>query len=324
MTMQNDTFYPFSRLPKELREDIWRYCLPYRVFEAHFPVATVVYDALTEEPMQCLLQATTYMNSRPPALTRVCYESRHLTFKAGGLNGFELFEGPEDERWDSHTRHSPGTVWEDRTRDIAHMHWVPEFHPSYPTWGNPIPYIAAKARYLSGIGSVMIYNIDQYFGNPFFDDDEDQDDDDEAIGSPAARQLPPLDAAAPRNLETLLQIRSWLVVMRIIVVHCDHKTAAMTGLFGLLGDAWVHVVDVAEEPKVNAFFDFAEKCETGEISKRQDFSRTTIASMEQQLRGAVIKRYRSEELAERVRPAYMFRLCTQMCNHLKEGPTTRT
>lgn len=56
--------------------------------------------------------------------------------------------------------------------------------------------------------------------------------------------LPPIEPATlplmhrkKRDIDALKKISSWEVVMRVIVVHTDSKTAGMTGLFGLLADA---------------------------------------------------------------------------------------
>lgn len=61
---------------------------------------------------------------------------------------------------------------------------------------------------------------------------------------------------------TLQRLRHGIVVMRIIVVHTTFETAARTGLFRLLGDACIQLVDAFDGPRLNAFFDFAEKCES--------------------------------------------------------------
>ncbi|KAJ5167274.1 uncharacterized protein N7482_006055 [Penicillium canariense] len=52
------------------------------------------------------------------------------------------------------------------------------------------------------------------------------------------------------------------VVMHLIIVRTTFETAAKTGLFGLLGDAYIQLVDISDEARLNALFDFAEKCES--------------------------------------------------------------
>ncbi len=58
---------------------------------------------------------------------------------------------------------------------------------------------------------------------------------------------------------------SWMVVMRVTVIHADFATAASTGLFGLLGDAPVLLVDVFDEARIKALWKLAEKCEPREL-----------------------------------------------------------
>jgi len=50
-----------------------------------------------------------------------------------------------------------------------------------------------------------------------------------------------------------------MVVMRTIIIHASYKYAAKTDIFGLLGDAPVQIVDVSDEARVKAFFDFADE-----------------------------------------------------------------
>lgn len=72
-------------------------------------------------------------------------------------------------------------------------------------------------------------------------------------------------------LETLQQLPSWKVVMRLIVVHASPHDGAKTGLFGLLGDARVQLVDVSDEARMNAYFDLAEECERkGHVHESQN------------------------------------------------------
>ena len=76
------TFHPFPQLPPELREEIWRYCLPYQARELDVRLADNVY---WNEPRPCQLQDTSLQNSHPPLLTRICRESRAVALKAGVL-----------------------------------------------------------------------------------------------------------------------------------------------------------------------------------------------------------------------------------------------
>ena len=129
---------------------------------------------------------------------------------------------------------------------------------------------------------------------------------------------PPLRFNESRDIEALRKLSTWLVVMRVVIVHSDLEGVVRTGLFGMLGDARVQVIDVCEEDKVEAFLSLAETCEhKSNVTVAQDFSRESVDSMMQKLRASVQKGYYSESLASELhlRPAIMFRLCTRMCNH---------
>jgi hypothetical protein len=114
------------------------------------------------------------------------------------------------------------------------------------------------------------------------------------------------------NLERLAVVS---IIMRVFVVHCDQATAASTGLFGLLGDAPVQVVDAADEVKVNTFVALTIACERKvEGTIGQDVHRKPLELMRKQVRDIALQDYRSEKMAKAMRPAYMFRHCSQFCN----------
>ncbi|KAH0344405.1 chromate transporter, partial [Aureobasidium melanogenum] len=103
---------------------------------------------------------------------------------------------------------------------------------------------------------------------------------------------------------------SWLVVMHVVVVYSDLRSAAATGLFGLLGDAPVQIIPVSEEAKTDSLYDLAERCERGQdVTASQDFTRKSADEMRQELRDEVWLRFKSEDLVAIMHPAIMFRLC---------------
>lgn len=67
-------FHQFSKFPTELGEEIWSYCLPHRGCELDVPWDDAIFATIDniEGPWPCTLRSTTYMNSRPPVITRVC------------------------------------------------------------------------------------------------------------------------------------------------------------------------------------------------------------------------------------------------------------
>ncbi|KAK4952421.1 hypothetical protein LTR10_009227 [Elasticomyces elasticus] len=73
----------FPQLPLELREEIWRFCLPNRVHELDRPLAENVYDVDEDHPAPCHLQRTSLVNGYPPLISRVCRESRAVAHETG-------------------------------------------------------------------------------------------------------------------------------------------------------------------------------------------------------------------------------------------------
>lgn len=81
----SSTFPLFQRLPTELRDEIWRMCLPRRVIELDFPLAEIVFDIWDHDPIlsPCRLGRSVYLNTSPPLITRICRESRRVAFEHG-------------------------------------------------------------------------------------------------------------------------------------------------------------------------------------------------------------------------------------------------
>lgn len=274
-------FFPI--LPAELRLAIWRECLPHRVVELDSPEKEAAFWFLDSPP--CELRQTTRANGRPPVISRVCRESRLVALEAGGRHQNSLPAPPKAAAWGSvSTRNS----WVDRSRDSVHLNWTPAYEPYYWSDGSALHYLAWKAAHTLG-GSFMFDYLDESFD---------------------------LDVDLEKRLPALQQVSHWVVVMRIIVVHARFETAAKTGLFGLLGDAWVRLVDVSDGPRLDAFYDLAQKCETdGYPSVRQDFHRDSPESIKQSLKSKLASVFGTQARLPPMYPAIMFRLCTNMCNH---------
>lgn len=117
-----------------------------------------------------------------------------------------------------------------------------------------------------------------------------------------------------------MEERIGVVVMRITVVQTALEIAAKMGLFGHLADACIQLVEVSDGPRLTAFFDFAEKCESeakGLITKRQDFHRDSSESVKKSLEDKLAEAFGAQAAKELppLGPAIMFRLCTHCCNH---------
>jgi hypothetical protein len=107
--------------------------------------------------------------------------------------------------------------------------------------------------------------------------------------------------------------------MRINVVHTTIENAAKAGLFGLLGDAPIQIVDVSDTQRLDAFFDLAEAPESTPsfTTTRHDFHKDSPEFYETILKKKLVDVFQCQgaETLSSLYPAIMFRLCPNFCNH---------
>lgn len=107
--------------------------------------------------------------------------------------------------------------------------------------------------------------------------------------------------------------------MKTVAVQADIATAAIAGLFGLLGDAWVKIIDVDEGKLIRAYYDMAESQEQDcEALKPQELTRRDAGFWKRQLEISTKRVFHLEGLVAATNPAIMFRLCTNRCNALNK------
>lgn len=319
MEMVNDNFHPFPRLPLELREEIWRLCIPHRVYEMNDPNARIIYDILEAEAekdnIPCWLLISCWSNVRPPLLTRICRESRRVAFAKGKWipllrwrSGAGRFDQPREADWNTGKVEDRG-FWKDTSRDHVHLNWTClydiDFGPIMP--GHPLTLLAQEAKRYNGSASFMLDAITT----------------DLMEEEPYDRPIPPwfddipLSRGKPEDLAALKLLPEWMVVVRVVVIHLDLGRAAASGLFGPLGDEIVQVVD-ATLPLVSQLYALAEHCElrAPAVTIAQDFTQMSAEDMDAMVKRVAFKVFHDSEIGKRLRPAIMFRLCTEMCNHI--------
>ncbi|THV80511.1 hypothetical protein D6D29_06091 [Aureobasidium pullulans] len=156
--MANNTFHPFPRLPTELREEIWRFCLPHRVSEMDYPIDWMVYDSFGPKPkdkLPCSLISTSISNARPPLLATVCRESRRVALSSGNWSSVleeESGSWPLEANWlaaNLVTRE----YWQDPLRDSAHLNWTTSYEADlgYQTDGHPLDSLVWEAKLVNGL-----------------------------------------------------------------------------------------------------------------------------------------------------------------------------
>lgn len=285
MTMVNSpgtgAFPRFPEFPAEIRIMIWRECLPYRVHELDE-------DEFYERdpwalPLVCGNRMTTQMNLRPPAISRVCRESRDLALQSRVPLPYE--EMIEEAYWESETMNF-GLL--DPSRDTVHLNWL-YWDVIYECEGNPVEYLAWHAANSAQGGSLMINDLAGY------------------------------------DLSLLESIPNLVVVTRKIVIHASSEYGLKSGLFGLLGDAPVQLVDISDQKRLDEFFALVEETqEKGHVTAAQDLHRESSQDLQEKIAIEIDRRLKielpkPEHGLPRMRGAIMFRLCTDMCNNSDEA-----
>jgi hypothetical protein len=183
--------------------------------------------------------------------------------------------------------------WLDPARDAVHLNWEPVADIDWQTYdlGDPVRYLLQMAALTkSGRASFIFEHLMDFSWRI----DPDQ---------PHWRQR----WTRPEMVDMLRERGTWTVVVLLpIVIHADVATAA--GLFGLLGDARVQVIE--DEAEMMEYLALGEKPNVviddaftmDEFHNERDLLRATAVDM---LGTAV------SEVA--LRPAVMFRLCPYGC-----------
>lgn len=190
------------------------------------------------------------------------------------------------------------------------MNWIPLYDIDFGDMmvGHPLTSLAKEAKGLNGTASFMLECImTTWIGEP------------EPYDEPISYPLEgiPISQRQQEDLAALKLLQKWLVVVRVVVVRVDLRQAAHSGLFGLSGDETVQVVE-ATLPLASQLYELAESCECGAsaVTADQDFTRMPIDDMDDMVKRVAYKIFHDHEIGRRLRPAIMFRLCTEMCNRI--------
>jgi hypothetical protein len=240
----NDSFHLFLCLPLELRRIIWKLCLPYRIAEGD-----IVFFHLDgkESRQACYNNRTTLLNAQPPVIAFVNSESRQVALEEG--HWYETNEST-----------SLSSIWVQPRRDVLHLNWTRHIYRlrtdiSEPD--TPIAMFLTIAEEDLGMQSSVTAEIIHSFNLKVLLDDPDSSN---ASDTPASlrdqelenwernlgicrreRNLEVFDIAAYASISVVLNI-----AMAAVSLHIPKEVALRSGLFGLLGDAPVQMVDVGD------------------------------------------------------------------------------
>ncbi|KAF4551769.1 Hypothetical protein D9617_12g036590 [Elsinoe fawcettii] len=225
-------FPRFPDLPLELRLQIWRYCLPCRIVELDTPVA----------PRFKHDHKISRANTSWPCLVGVCREAREVAFESGGIECHPITYADEkhpNDRGDL-PREPHRMVWIDRRQDCFYLDYTgPEdvLDEVYPDSDRFLYAIHHASHSKDSAPAISDWTIRSYESRCYDD--------------PDAR---PYEWKCTRRefANILLRAPAWrVVIMSPVYVFCDKSKT--DGLFGVLGDAPVQLVNVNDETKLDAY-----------------------------------------------------------------------
>lgn len=345
--------FRFMDLPYDLREMIWLYCLPSRIYSVDGLHRHNIWEQMDDyyddddvdvylevefgerRPPKCWLWESDKINDGPPLIARVCRESRKIAHRALSIPHQKKARLPESVHWEL-DRVAQGEIWLDHRRSTPHLYHddgrdCEEPFSHRPT--NSLIYLADMATiFASRTASFMLWELPKSYNLP---------EEPEKLNHPNESDPPILDPPDPasihgyktadggpakwfvRECQALARVDRWQVVMGIVVVHCSRTDRKADGYFGLLNDAPIQIVEVTERARIAELTSLARSCnENCDTGTRQDFECTEISPelMLRRLRYVLWHGGFPTRLHERLHPAIMFRLCRNQC-HLSNTTT---
>lgn len=254
------SFHLFPKLPQEIRDAIWRECLPRRVIEIDWPTEEEVFDIVDQwdddddrpinRDLICDLRKTSMINANPPIISRVCRDSRAVAFETGVLlkqpRCPRELDPPEPLLYNGMLRN-----WVDRARDtVVHLHFNFCNDRCFERWkeinGNPVQLLRDAVLPINGIRSIN------------------------------RRLLGLMRREESRDMvESMSKI---LVCLNVVVLHTDEEDAIQSGLFGILGEERIVMVDPFDEKRIKGFRDFWSRYRNGTDQLPEKFFEKCIAS----------------------------------------------
>ncbi|KAK8136754.1 hypothetical protein PG984_004694 [Apiospora sp. TS-2023a] len=223
--MSASNFIKFPDLPTEMRLEIWSLCLPgRRVVEINMPLSMCL-STSTLEP-------ATVRSNRLPVISRVCRESREVVFKSAFFVGGQ--GGPPGLPRVSHpgelTPYCNHRLWMRRGIDVVHLNWHPDEEMS-SAWDCDIDLLEAFRCFAQQASAASISaELLHAFG-----DHE-------------------LDGAARCNGPQILCLCfPCFVVLSRVKIHISDLEAAHSGVFGILGEEPIQLVDPRDTNTIRKF-----------------------------------------------------------------------
>ncbi|KAK3312825.1 hypothetical protein B0H66DRAFT_595334 [Apodospora peruviana] len=228
-------FHFFRRIPPELRRAIWLLCLPRRVVGLN--------TAPTAEAGTCHFAPTSHRSWAPPVISAVCAESRYIVVE-NGVNLEKMLADlalPESRRtrWTNFYTSSLGLLWFQSMRDIVH---IPLARGPYEK-GDPAPMLLRLAVAKAGGRVSIMANVLLGFHDTGF------------TQAPFSGLEPGIYPAVWELFFRLSHNNSEVnFVLELVNIHIPFCAGRSSGLFGLLGDESVQLVDAMDETAILPFY----------------------------------------------------------------------
>ncbi|RFU75579.1 hypothetical protein TARUN_6639 [Trichoderma arundinaceum] len=231
--MNNDSFHYFAKFPPEIRRLVWQYCLPHRVAEEDVPY--LLLDG-TESRQACRADHTTHQNALPPAIASVSREARQVVLE----RGYSM-------KLDGST--SLKSIWVQPCRDVLHLNspWLRRV-----VYGSTDSFLSPMTRFLwcaedQGMQPSIVAELIHPFSLKALLDGR-------ASSSSPSISSDGIDNIDVADIADCADIQSLGIAMVAVSLHITREAALMSGLFGLLGDAPVQMVDVNDKARLGQFY----------------------------------------------------------------------
>ncbi|OQE39991.1 hypothetical protein PENCOP_c006G04200 [Penicillium coprophilum] len=241
------------QLPAELRRMIWKHCLPYRIAEEDTPDS--FFDGYTSKHV-CWNLSVTLQNAQKPAISYVNSESRQVALEQG-----RLLEPARVVFFES--------LWVQPLRDVLHLSWTRFCFTDLAIDSDapgPVDEFILQAKDLGMRPSVAADLIHPFSLKGVLDCAGDVD----ALGSHNSFHFGEYDIAKIRyhcrgegadDVREMADVLPWAegqrsrldIAMAAVSLHLTREAALRSGLFGLLGDAPVQMVDIDDESHLREF-----------------------------------------------------------------------
>lgn len=275
MTQQ---FCNFSLLPPEIRQRIWYFCLPRRTIESDL-LSLWIYDEDTDFYLahnlptdlqnicDCGVELSFNRNRWQPLIARVCHESYQVVHRYGHVDTTGVYP-----------------TWRQPALDkLLFLHhqinrrvWYGSYYIEYEHDRSEVAKLSSAFAWARRTNmSLCVYHFSLY---PYgFDGRTELEFWQEEVVSPQVAWLVEF-ATSGRKMQIPCAIRT-------LTLHVRQDTAALSGLFGRLGEEVGQLVDVYDTQRIQQYYEFWR---TQSINKRR-VARTTKLKWEDLLDPAELR-----------------------------------